>query len=104
MQLLTKNIYKKNKTNTRPLMLLSKTRLIGIFKKKCTEELENKGQAKSRDNNKLQKPASAHWHIKYMPPLILPYNNKKINWRDVQTKNVDMSCLRAPWQNGPYKN
>ena len=30
-----------------------------------------------------------------------------INWRDVQTKNVvnnvDMSCLRAPWQNGPYK-
>jgi len=27
-----------------------------------------------------------------------------INWRDVQTKNVvnnvDMSCLRAPWQNG----
>jgi len=31
-----------------------------------------------------------------------------INWRDVQTKNVannvDMSCLRAPWQKGPYKN
>ena len=31
-----------------------------------------------------------------------------INWRDVQTKNVvnnvDMSCLRQPWQNGPYKN
>jgi len=31
-----------------------------------------------------------------------------INWRDVQTKNVvnnvDMSCLRAPWQNGAYKN
>jgi len=31
-----------------------------------------------------------------------------INWRDVQTKNVvnnvEMSCLRAPWQNGPYKN
>ena len=31
-----------------------------------------------------------------------------INWRDVQTNNVannvDMSCLRAPWQNGPYKN
>ena len=30
-----------------------------------------------------------------------------INWRDVQTKNVvnnvDMSSLRAPWQNGPYK-
>jgi len=27
-----------------------------------------------------------------------------INWRDVQTKNVvnnvDMACLRAPWQNG----
>jgi len=34
--------------------------------------------------------------------------NDNINWRDVQTKNVvnnvDMSCLRAPWQNGPYKN
>ena len=34
--------------------------------------------------------------------------NTNINWRDVQTKNVannvDMSCLRAPWQNGPYKN
>jgi len=31
-----------------------------------------------------------------------------INWRDVQTKNVannvDMSSLRAPWQNGPHKN
>jgi len=31
-----------------------------------------------------------------------------INWRDVQNmnvvNNVDMSCLRAPWQNGPYKN
>jgi len=30
-----------------------------------------------------------------------------INWRYVQTKNgvnnVDMSYLRAPWQNGPYK-
>jgi len=37
--------------------------------------------------------------------LGLLYN---INWRDVQiknaAKNVDMSCLRAPWQNGPYKN
>ena len=31
-----------------------------------------------------------------------------INWRDVQRKNivnnVDMSSLRTPWQNGPYKN
>jgi len=31
-----------------------------------------------------------------------------INWWDVQTKNVvnnvDMSSVRAPWQNGPYKN
>ena len=26
--------------------------------KKCMEKLENKGTAKSRDNNKLQKPAS----------------------------------------------
>jgi len=35
-------------------------------------------------------------------------NIYNINWRDVHTKNVvnnvDMSCLRAPWQNGPYKN
>jgi len=35
-------------------------------------------------------------------------NNTNINLRDVQTKNVvynvDMSYLRAPWQNGPYKN
>ena len=34
-----------------------------------------------------------------------PRNN--INWRDVRKKNVvnhvDMSRLRAPWQNGPYK-
>ena len=28
--------------------------------KKIMEKLENKGKAKSRDNNKLQKPASAH--------------------------------------------
>jgi len=31
-----------------------------------------------------------------------------INWRDVKRKNVvndvDMSSLRAPWQNGPYEN
>jgi len=31
-----------------------------------------------------------------------------INWRDVQRNNVvnnaDRSSLRAPWQNGPYKN
>jgi len=31
-----------------------------------------------------------------------------INWSDVQRKNVvnnvDMSSLRAPWQNSPYKN
>jgi len=31
-----------------------------------------------------------------------------INWSDVQRKNVvnnvDMSSLRAPWQNGPYKS
>jgi len=31
-----------------------------------------------------------------------------INWSDVQRKNfvnnVDMSSLRAPWQNGLYKN
>jgi len=27
--------------------------------KKCMEELENKEKAKSRDNNKLKKPASA---------------------------------------------
>ena len=32
---------------------------IGFFLK-CMKELENKAKAKSRDNNKLQKPASAH--------------------------------------------
>jgi len=36
---------------------------------------------------------------------ILP---KVCNWRDVQRNNVlnnvDTSSLRAPWQNGPYKN
>ena len=36
------------------------------------------------------------------------YRQVNINWRDVQRKNVvnnvDMSSLRAPWQNGPYKN
>jgi len=34
-------------------------------------------------------------------------NNYYINWRDVQSKNgvnnIDMSSLRTPWQNGPYK-
>ena len=36
-----------------------------------------------------------------------PYNTC-INWRDVQRKNVinnvDVSSIRAPWQNGPYKS
>jgi len=35
------------------------------------------------------------------------YTNDQINWIDVQRKNVvnnvDMSSLRASWQNGPYK-
>jgi len=43
-----------------------------------------------------------------MAPNSLKSTYYNINWRDVQTKNVvnnvDMSCLRAPWQNGPYKN
>jgi len=34
--------------------------------------------------------------------------NNYINWRDGQRKNVvnnvDSLSLRAPWQNGPYKN
>ena len=33
--------------------------------------------------------------------------NININWRDIQIKNVvnnvDMSSLKAPWHNGPYK-
>jgi len=33
--------------------------------------------------------------------------NGRLNWKDVQRRNVvynvDMSSLRAPWQNGPYK-
>jgi len=46
-----------------------------------------------------------HWNIwLFLFNITFEY----INWRDVQTKNVvnivDMSCLRAPWQNGPYKN
>ena len=50
--------------------------------------------------------------ILYNPSLIVngvvTLDWPNINWRDDQTKNVvnnvDMSCLRAPWQNGPYKN
>ena len=37
-----------------------------------------------------------------------PFSYISGNWRDVQRKNVvnnvDVSCLREPWQNGPYKN
>ena len=63
-------------------MLLSKTRLIGMFIKKMHEGME-KRKAKSRDNNKLQKPTSAHWHIKgrhqnKIAAPILPYNNNKV--------------------------
>jgi len=40
------------------------------------------------------------------PAAVQHHNN--INWRDVQTKNVvnnaDISSLKAPWQNGRYKN
>jgi len=36
------------------------------------------------------------------------YHIWNINWRDVKKKNVvnnvAMSSLRAPWQNGTYKN
>ena len=56
------------------------------------------------------------WWIltKYMYWFFYPYINKQsycvvnIHWRNVQRKNVvnnvDMSSLRAPWQNDPYKN
>ena len=53
------------------------------------------------------------WGIDNDIKIVLLYSlklihNDNINWRDVKTKNVvnnvDMSCLRAPWQNGPYKN
>jgi len=41
---------------------------------------------------------------KLTPAVVRSYN---INWRDVQTKNVvnnvDMSCLRAPWQKWPVQ-
>jgi len=49
--------------------------------------------------------ALPHSRYRYYMSSVEKHN---INWRDVQTKNVannvDMSCLRAPWQNGPYKN
>jgi len=32
----------------------------GNLKTKCMKEMQKKRKAKSRDNNKLQKPASAH--------------------------------------------
>ena len=36
------------------------------------------------------------------------YYDVYIHWRDVQRKNVvnnvDMSSVRTPWQNDPYKN
>jgi len=39
---------------------------------------------------------------------ILKNGRFNINWRDVQKKNavnkVDMSSLKAAWQNGPYTN
>jgi len=45
---------------------------------------------------------------KYWSVAVNTIKKGNINWRDVQTKNVannvDMSCLRASWQNGPYKN
>ena len=51
---------------------------------------------------------SAQFFLQLYDVFLLTYSLPNINWRDVQTKNVvnnvDMSCLRAPWQNGPYKN
>jgi len=48
------------------------------------------------------------WKGNAMDPLQWGWEMDNINWRDVQIKNVvnnvDMSSLRAPWQNGPYKN
>ena len=49
----------------------------------------------------MRKVASVVWHTSYT--LMNSFNN--INGKDVQIKNVvnnvDMSSLRAPWQNGP---
>ena len=49
-----------------------------------------------RKNNMLNFANLAKWIIKHANFF------SNINWRDVQTKNVvnnvDMSCLRAPWQ------
>jgi len=42
------------------------------------------------------------------PRMKYGHSQMEYNWRDIQRKNfvnnVDMSRLRAPWQNGLYKN
>jgi len=53
------------------------------------------------------------WFVCFKNSILIPAhftcvlpNSANINWRDVQRKNVvnnvDMSSLRASWQNGPY--
>ena len=50
------------------------------------------------------------YYHSHVCPFLFMFNDTctNINGRDVQRKNVvnnvDMSSLRAPWQNGPYKN
>ena len=45
-------------------------------------------------------------HARFHVILVTHFVNK--NWRDIQRKrsvhNVNGSSIRAPWQNGPYKN
>jgi len=75
-------------------MLLSKTRLMGI-KKKCMKEMEKKRKAISRDNNKLQKPASAHWHIKwrYTTRWPSPYGHTTMIKSDLMFRGFTISKM-----------
>jgi len=64
--------------------------------------------SKVRTNINLSFLHEFHVNVVEREASYVPHIWININWRDVQTKNVannvDMSCLRTPWQNGPYKH
>ena len=57
-----------------------------------------------QDENTMSRETRTKTTSYWIPMSAMVRKQTIMNWRDVQTKNVGMSYLRAQWQTGLYKN
>jgi len=74
----------------------------------CFEKSMNSRALKTKSCKKVEVKNGKKGQVGPVNWIYIWPSTPNIKWRDVQTKNVvnnvDMSCLRAQWQNDPYKN